>query len=478
MCYATGTHECSQLVRGSYGRELVVNSVTGTPQESDLLYSADQLDVRAVLDTGIVPPVTFANDSFTFSRNTADEAYSLSVRAQIDSSVFTEVQGASAGVALWAPYFGRMARSSVSRATPINVAITGATAPTRAYIASTGLRSFSYAGAVANTQSFAFDWNAATSLYGTQALLAASDGDVLWYNGFTTTVPSEDPIDDYFALTSVFHQMVTMTNGGTLTFGGAATVTPQDRCVTLNLPRETELARVQASSPFSTTMTTSASSWNVTAVPFAAYGPTAGIPIVIQANATLEDQSIKVLYANPYPEDQLALMNAIFRRTATLTGATTGTVLTYGTTQSYQVPTASSSACASLGMTANIAMPSPLTLGGSLLDTDNQTIAIDRSGPDIPLEFAPTSGNADDWMTILSEVTVVGTATTATQIRLYSTLAPSVMIDPTLLVVGHSYLFETYARLGYPNAATRDYKAIAYPFGTGVVYSSIFTVGS
>jgi hypothetical protein len=34
------------------------------------------------------------------------------------------------------------------------------------------------------------------------------------------------------------------------------------------------------------------------------------------------------------------------------------------------------------------------------------------------------------------------------------------------------------ARVGFPNAATRDYKTVAYPFGTGVVYSSIFVIGT
>jgi hypothetical protein len=476
MCHA-GTTECSQLVHGSFGHQLITNNSTGTPIETDLLYGADQLDVRAVLDdTAIVPTITFADDSFSFPRTTSDESYSLSIRAAQEATVFNEVQDSGDNVALWAPYYGRISRSGVTRVTDVNVMVTGVPPPTRAYIASTGLRSYTYVDAQpANTQMFTFDWNMATSLYGAQGVLSAAAGDVLWYNGLDETIPSMDPVDDYYAIVSQMHQMVTMTNGGTLSFTGAASATPQDHCVTLGLPRSTELARVQASTPFATS--TTGSGWSVAAVPFASVGPGAAIPIVIQANGTIEDQSIKIIYANPYPEDQIASMSAAFRRSALATGATTGVSLSYGTSQMYQVPSSPTATCAAITMNANIAMPSPLTLGGTLLDTDNQMLEIDRSGP-ISLEFAPIGGVADDWITLLDEVTVVAGVTTVTELRQYSTLTPSVIIDPKLLISGRSYLFETYARVGFPNAATRDYKTVAYPFGTGVVYSSIFTIGN
>jgi hypothetical protein len=167
-------------------------------------------------------------------------------------------------------------------------------------------------------------------------------------------------------------------------------------------------------------------------------------------------------------------MLALFRRTATVRTATLN--LNYSTTQFAQIPTAPPTACASVALNATIAVPDIPTLGGTRLDTDGQTVALDRSGL-VELDFAPTSaGSADDWSIVLEEVTVNGTVATPAQLRTYSTLQPSVQIDPTLLVAGHMYLFQTTARVGYPNAAMRDYRMISYPFGTGVAFSSVFTV--
>ncbi len=473
LCHG-GTQDCSELVTGSFGHQLITNDGSGNPLETDVPYGADQLDVDAILvDTAAVPTISFDDDSFSFSRSGPDEAYRLSVRPQAETTVSTETQDSVPSLALWSPYFGRISRSGVNKPTLITFNVSGApVAPNRAYVSSTGLRTFTQMSVGSNA---VFDWNTAASLYGATGLLASADGDVRWYTRYAETVGPQATAS-YWSITGAYHGLFTLTNGQPLTVTGAITPTPSDHCVTLTLPRQTEVNRVVASNGFgSGSGVTTASAWNISSTPFADLSPTAGTTIVFPNVATVVDEDLDITYANPYPEDQVAVMNGVFRRTVALQGATVA--LSYGTTQYAVVPTAAISTCANVAMNATIAMPSIPTFGGTVLDTDGATVAFDRSGL-VELDFASTSGgDADDWVIVLFEVTVSGTALAMTELRLYSTLGPSVQIDPTVLVQGHMYIFQTYARVGYPQAASRDYRTIGYPFGTGVGYSSVFVVG-
>jgi hypothetical protein len=474
LCHG-GTQDCSELVTGSFGHQLITNDTTGNPLETDVPYGADQLDVDAILvDTSAVPTISFDDDSFSFSRSGPDEAYRLSVRPQAETTIPTETQDSVPSLALWSPYYGRISRSGVNKPTLITFNVTGAPiAPKRAYVTSTGIRTFTQMSAGSNA---VFDWNTAASLYGANAVLAAGDGDVLWDTSYAETVGSAATAS-YWSIVGAYHGLFTLTNGQPLTVTGAIAPLASDRCVALTLPRQTEVNRVVASNGFgSGSGVTTASAWDLLSTPFADLSPSAGITIVFPNVGTVVDEDLDIAYANPYPEDQVAVMNGVFRRTVALQGATLS--LGYGTTQYAVVPTAPMSTCANVAMNATIAMPSIPTFGGTALDTDGATVAIDRSGP-IELDFASTSGGAaDDWVAVLFEVTVSGTTLAMTELRLYSTLGPSVQIDPTVLVAGHMYVFETYSRVGYPNAAARDYRTIAYPFGTGVGYSSVFVVGN
>ena len=459
---------------GSFGHRLITNDSSGNPLETDVAYGADQLDVDAVLvDTDTVSTIAFDNDSFSFSR-TPDEAYRVSVRPQQESTVPTETQDSAPSLQLWSPYFGRILRSGVTKPTLITFNVSGApVTPQRAYVTSTGIRTFTQMSAGSGA---VLDWNTATSLYGANAVLAAVDGDVLWDTSYAETVGSGGT-GSYWAMIGSFNQMVTMTNGSPLTITGSITPTPADLCVALTLPRQTEVNRVIASNGFgSANASAGASGWDVLSTPRADLNPSAGITLVFANVGTVVDETLTIAYANPYPEDQVAFMNAVFRRTATVQGATLA--LNYGTSQYAQVPTAGMSTCANVALDATIAMPSIPTFGGTLLDTDGATVPIDRSGL-VELDFAPTTGgSADDWVILLYEVSNAGTTLSTTQLRQYSTLGPSVQIDPSVLVAGHMYLFETYARVGYPNASMRDYRMIDYPFGTGVGYSAVFVVGN
>jgi hypothetical protein len=475
LCHG-GTQDCSELVTGSFGHQLITNDGSGNPLETDLPYGADQLDVNAILvDTNAVPTISFDDDSFSFSRSSADEGYRLSVRAQAETTVPTETQDSVPSLALWSPYFGRISRSGVNKPTLITFNVTGApVAPNRAYVASTGLRTFTQMSVGSAAQ--VLDWNTAGALYGANAVLSAADGDVLWDTSYAETVGSAATAS-YWSIVGAYHGLFTLTNGQPTTVNGAMTPMASDHCVTLTLPRQTEVNRVVASNGFgSGSDVTTSSAWVILSTPFADLSPSAGFTIVYANSGIVVDQDLDITYANPYPEDQVAEMNAVFRRTATVQGATVS--LAYVTTQYDVVPTAAPTACASVALNTTIAMPSIPTFGGTMLDTDGATVTIDRSGL-VELDFASTSGgSADDWVTVLFEVTVSGTTLAMTELRVYSTLEPSVQIDPTVLVQGHMYIFETYSRVGYPKAASRDYRTIGYPFGTGVSYSSVFTVGN
>ena len=462
------------MITGSFGHQLITNDGSGNAIETDTPYGADQLDVSAILDdTGNAPTVTFTGDSFSFSRNNADEAYRLSVRPQQESAIATETQDVGTSLELWSPYFGRIQRSGVSRATLITFDVgSAAVAPNHAYVASTGIRTFS---AMAVGSGAVLDWDTAGALFGANAVLSAADGDELWDTTYAETTVAGSDGGTYWSIIGALHTMVTLTNGTPFTVTGTIEPTPSDRCVVLDLPRQTELARVLAANGFGSNESGTAA-WNIVSTPRADLSPAAGITIAFpQANVST-DALLTVNYANPYPEDQVTTLSATYKRTAMLGSASAA--LTYGTTQFAVVPTMSASSCAMVSADATIAMASIPTFGGTTLDTDGATVSIDRSGL-VELDFAPTTGgSADDWLIVLDEATPSGAVLSFTELHVYSTLQASVLIDPSLLVAGHSYMFEMESRLGYPNAASRDYRTISYPFGTGVTYSSVFVVGN
>ena len=497
LCHG-GTIECSEQVNGTFGHQVITGDpTTGSGIETDLEYEADQLDVSAVLtDTGGVPMVTFAGDQFGFARSMVDEPYRLSVRAQQETTVPTEVQDTVPTVELWTPYFGRVTRVAINKTTNITVSMSGATATTKAYIASTGIRTFTLVPIATpmTNLSFTFNYENASSLYGAAGALQAAAGDVLYYLGFTQTNPDAMSVDDYFAVTSQYHEMVTMTNGGTITIGTAIapqplTPMPPDHCVMLGLPRATQLARLEASNPFGSAATNPAggmvtgvvNAWGINAVPMAAFSPTAGIPLVYMVspnNTGPPDVTVPINFANPFPEDeQIGFATTQFRRSAALTGAGAVT-LVYQTIEYLQIPTAPAASCASVTLSSGLALPGSPALAGTTLDTDNQVVTFDRSNL-LDLTFPPsTDGSADDYQVNLYEATNSGGTTAFTELRIYSTLTPDVLIDPKLLVMGHSYVFIVESRLGYPLAPMRDYRTISYPFASSQIYTSIFQVGS
>jgi hypothetical protein len=462
-----------------YGHQLLTNDSSGNSVETDVPYGADQLDVSVILDdTTAVPPVNFGAGMFSFVRSGPDEAYRLTVRAQQETTVPAEFQGTDSMLGLWTPYFGRISRAGVNKPTPVSFSLTWtAPIPARSYVSSTGLRTATSVTVPSTTDiAFTLDWSTAASLFGGLGVLQQSQGDVIWYTGFDETIDAAAAINDYWSIGASFHTMVTIVNGNAMSITGAADASISDRCVTLDLPRATEVARVVAASPFSASATSS-SNWNITSTPRADIGPGAGILIVFPAAVgTIADQQVAIDYANPYGEDQVATMSALFRRIVSV-GGSSNLALNYGTTQFMQVPTGAPASCASVGLTATIAMAGVPTLGGVALATDGTVVTIDRSAP-VELDFAPTtSGQVDDWSVSLYEVVVNGNAS-LTLLRTYSTLEPSVLVDPNIFVAGHYYLFEAMARIGYPMASARNYKTISYPFGNSVTYSAAFQAGS
>ncbi len=477
LCHVTGVGDCSEQVTGSFGHHLMANDGNGNPIETDLTFGADQLDVSAILaDSGATPAITFDDDTFAFSRNSLDEPYRLSVRAQAETTVPTEVQDTVSSVELSSPYFGRIARAGVSKLTNVTFAMTGSL-PARIFVTSTGLRTSTSVSPPtgSTTLSFTLDWRSATSTFGGLGLLSAGQGDVLWYTAFQEAKPDTIALDDYFAISGQASQRPEMSNGGSLAFTAPIIDVVQDHCVMLGLPRNAEVTRIAAASAFATAATFSG--WNITSTPRIDLSPIAGIMLVEAASSTvIMDQNVPITFAEPYPgETPVVLMNAGFRRVATLADTTTGVSLTYSTTQYLPIPASTPTTCANVNVDANIAVPGPVTFGGTPLATDNQSVAIDRSGP-VQLTFPPTGGAVDDWVVSLQEVSDANDTTTLTSLRTYMTLTPSVAIDPHLLVSGHSYIFLLEGRLGYPLAAARDYRTISYPFGNSATYSAIFTV--
>jgi hypothetical protein len=110
--------------------------------------------------------------------------------------------------------------------------------------------------------------------------------------------------------------------------------------------------------------------------------------------------------------------------------------------------------------------------GVDLMSSDAVTVAATTSLLD--LTFSPLGNglSADDYLVVLAELA----GSQLSPIRDYQVLEPTVIVDGSLLVTGHRYVFLITARKGFPNASQGDYRPVVYPISMGTTASRTFTV--
>ena len=122
-----------------------------------------------------------------------------------------------------------------------------------------------------------------------------------------------------------------------------------------------------------------------------------------------------------------------------------------------------------------IAFAKGATIAGTVLATDDQPLALDRSAP-VPVHIDVDPGA--EVVVFLQEASVINGATKVTPIAASFPFAADFAIDPALLTVGHTYLLTLTTRSGFPGAHDFDYRTIAYPIVNAAFPTTTFTITS
>ncbi len=111
------------------------------------------------------------------------------------------------------------------------------------------------------------------------------------------------------------------------------------------------------------------------------------------------------------------------------------------------------------------AFATAISIGGVLLETDEQNVTLSRPGKSIAAWTA--DGRFDFFDVTLIEVIERAGALVLERRRGFRTRASSVVIDETLLTPTHRYMLQVNAVLGFPGASKGDYVTVAYPIIIG-----------
>jgi hypothetical protein len=235
--------------------------------------------------------------------------------------------------------------------------------------------------------------------------------------------------------------------------------TVQNYCAHVTAQTTEELARVTARYPTYTTQAGTA--WQLLATPSLEIRPNVLYTLAYQA---LAGSDVDVRYLNPF-RGFATLFNLGVQRARKVDEVLT---LFVGTTTMYRFP--EDLECAPRILTSGVgAVPAGARLAGTALDTDR--VEIQLASP-LLLEY-DAEGPADLFVAHLDDVTAG-----ARRLRSYVGAHPRFAIAPELLVPGNTYVFQIFARTGYPGAAGGDFAEISFPHSTGYGHSSLFTVAN
>jgi hypothetical protein len=125
---------------------------------------------------------------------------------------------------------------------------------------------------------------------------------------------------------------------------------------------------------------------------------------------------------------------------------------------------------------ATVGLPGAFLLDGETLNFDNEEIELD-------LTRAPTlswqvlaEGTIDFTSVALHELQSISNVTTVVRRWAATTVGTSARIEPSMLEVGHTYLFAVTAGRGRPHAPDGDYVTIAQPIENSTIWTFTFIV--
>jgi hypothetical protein len=456
------------IVTGRYLRRTVVNDASYFPIAID--EPMTEGISRVTLEDGTRPELTMHPDGrFSFERGSPDQPYRLFAGS-------LEYQLAASHLELVDPQWGRIDRDIAAPGTTLTYQVQGVSDVIgKAYVQTTGLWTQTQTPAL-NTQ-FTIAWDQAGSLWGERGLLRADRHDRAYYtlHELVTSLPSASP---HYAIVGYRIDEVTMTSSQDTLVTGTISYPPRDRCVRIAGAQKTEMDRMIAAGYG--TVSDYTANWVVNAVPRLDVGPGGGLntAYMTAAGASIVNTNEDVVVMNPFNGHALVVTTTVYlRKPVTGPGATSSHDLSQ-ISQHWVPATEGCTAPSTVG--GVVAVPLSPSLDSRALVTDDTAISIDRTAL-VPLTWSLTSGSVDRYVLILFELGASTEAETVGQTTLVAragwvTVAPSVAIDPALLVTGKSYLFAVVAEVGFAGAAAGDFGTIGYPHGQAVIHTPSFRI--
>jgi len=305
------------------------------------------------------------------------------------------------------------------------------------------------------------DYQMSTPIGGPLAKLTTAD-DVLIFRRRLDIASNTSPLD------GVFQTTLDQTGADTLT--GALNTTAVDKTINASVNPSTLATRYTAVRPAVAGL---AMGMAVIASPGFARGDVNG-PTLNDHGIAMTDTLVTLPYGNPFASlgwNELVYFNSYETRAVTVTGAMTALGLAAGE-QTFTTPGAN------LTVDLPAGLPVTISLGTTLLASDNTTVPLDTT------KYAHiTMVNDRPSATFVSaqvyEVTVdtMGVPSVKFVIEAAASDPAALVLPPNVLAVGHMYVILAITHVGgYPNLATGDLATTAPPLHVAYNYSGVFTV--
>jgi hypothetical protein len=455
----------TDTVTGRWRLIYTTNQADGSPLVAEIPHPDGKLFMYREGDVVEIP--MDADGSFSFKRQPG-AAYQLRRNSELDGDVTVELQSAAPHVELASRLAGRPDRVPVTQPTTLTFA--NNTLPGEHIIASTGL--WTESTIVASNM---IDWRTAASASGALGLLDASQHDRLWYlNRIELADAAANPYHAFSALAST---SITIMDG----VAQAVPIAPmaglvRDQCVRVAAKRAAALQRAIAAAGGTGPLLID--DWLVQAVPAKSNGPTGTITLAFHGESTTTptDRTTDVQYHNPFLGHQvLASIGSLAQRVIKHPAATIGIALSFGE-RIYVDPLP-------CPMTTTVepfqGYPGSVSIDGVQLgSSDGADVVI---APNEPVEMswtllAPGPVDLSSALIYRVETSLDGVKTVLTPVTRFLTTSRSVTLRAGVLSSFDYYVVRIDAIVGYPGAASGDFRTIAYPFSIATQWSRMFRV--
>jgi hypothetical protein len=432
----------------------------------------EDAQLRAILDTGVESPVDYrADGSFSFPVDYHGQPYRVLVTL---GAVTSEWQHSGSTIAIGATTAGRydvrpVAQTAVTLTNYVPVA---ATQP--AIITSTGV--FTQTSTAMFGPTVSFDWRLATPALGSlPGMLDASKHDRIYaYEQEGATDGNSPP---YSRIRALSQDSITQAPASSTTLPQLAPVAA-NVCMRMTGNAGAEKTRLTVTHPRN--YLREAGSWFAYSVPAPDWvGLSGAIHSAVCGFDGPRDLDIAPVFHDPYRGTTLmANANTILYFLTQLPGTAASAELANITRVYRTAERGDPASCTSVvaQVDATVGLPGAFLLDGETLNFDNEEIELD-------LTRAPTlswqvlaEGTIDFTSVALHELQSISNVTTVVRRWAATTVGTSARIEPSMLEVGHTYLFAVTAGRGRPHAPDGDYVTIAQPIENSTIWTFTFIV--